>query len=264
MGSAPGSVVSAGKPNEGALRIPRNGPLLDGGLGSAPVNRRGPSSVVSLHTTFFIACGGFTHGPPVTLHPPLAAIDISRPRRCASAAACRNAALHGGVIHTSRFSTNCGVPSEPSNICIPPIPTRFIHSRSAVIPSRVTLPFIQCHQTRGLASSGGVRAARSRAEVDCANALGVATAIAAATPRRRRRVCIMASESGERSARAVGSSRLPERLLQMIVRVSGRVALGGLADDPACRLLPRAGCQSTLHYKVRAVRRDELESPGVR
>jgi hypothetical protein len=41
------------------------------------------------------------------------------------------------------------------------MPTRFIHSRSAVIPSRVTLPFIQCHQTRGLASSGGVRKERS-------------------------------------------------------------------------------------------------------
>ena len=185
MGSAPGSVVSAGKPSAGALRIPWNGPLFDGGLGSAPMNRRGPSSVVSLHTTFFIACAGFTHGPPVSLQPPLAAIVISRPSRFASAAACRNAAFHAGVIHTSRFSTNCGVPSEPSNICIPPMPTRSIHSRSAVIPSRVTLPFIQCHQTRGFASSGGVRKERSSDG--------------------RRRPCRRASS--RRAARRRGSSR---------------------------------------------------------
>src|SRR6266550_1196382 len=38
---------------------------------------------------------------------------------------------------------------------MPAIPVRFIHSRSAVIPSLVTLPFIQCHQARGLAESGG-------------------------------------------------------------------------------------------------------------
>src|ERR1035438_4229225 len=35
------------------------------------------------------------------------------------------------------------------------MPTRFIHSRSALMPSLVMLPFIQCHQTRGLALSGG-------------------------------------------------------------------------------------------------------------
>src|ERR1035438_10497081 len=35
------------------------------------------------------------------------------------------------------------------------MPTRFIHSRSSLMPSLVMLPFIQCHQTRGLALSGG-------------------------------------------------------------------------------------------------------------
>src|ERR1700733_4693716 len=40
------------------------------------------------------------------------------------------------------------------------MPIRFIHSRSRRIPSLVTLPFIQCHQTRGLAESGGVRNSR--------------------------------------------------------------------------------------------------------
>src|SRR3954471_22440542 len=35
------------------------------------------------------------------------------------------------------------------------MPTRFIHSRSLVIPSLVTFPPVQCHQVRGLAESGG-------------------------------------------------------------------------------------------------------------
>src|ERR1700722_5553636 len=36
------------------------------------------------------------------------------------------------------------------------MPERFIHSRSFVMPSSVTLPFVQCHHVRGLADSGGV------------------------------------------------------------------------------------------------------------
>src|SRR5215813_4026982 len=39
---------------------------------------------------------------------------------------------------------------------MPPMPTRCIHSRSAVMPSCVTLPLIQCHHARGFAESGGV------------------------------------------------------------------------------------------------------------
>src|ERR1035441_792997 len=41
------------------------------------------------------------------------------------------------------------------------MPTRFIHSRSSLIPSFVMLPFIQCHQTRGLALLGGFWKPRS-------------------------------------------------------------------------------------------------------
>src|SRR5256885_998854 len=36
------------------------------------------------------------------------------------------------------------------------MPTRCIHSRSSLIPSLEMLPFIQCHQTRGLADCGGL------------------------------------------------------------------------------------------------------------
>ena len=105
-----------------------------------PENLCGPSTTVSLQTTFFIASSGRTHGPAVSLQPPEAAMAISRPRRPASAPAWRNAFFHSGVIHTRRRSTNCGVPKSPSNICMPAIPDRFIHSRSAVMPSVVTFP----------------------------------------------------------------------------------------------------------------------------
>ena len=51
----------------------------------------------------------------------------------------------------------CGVLMDASIASTPPIPTRFIHSRSLRMPSSVTLPFIQCHHTRGLATDGGAR-----------------------------------------------------------------------------------------------------------
>src|SRR6267378_998747 len=48
------------------------------------------------------------------------------------------------------------------------MPTRFIHSRSSLIPSFVMFPFIQCHQTRGFAESGGFRKPLSSvSEDDC-------------------------------------------------------------------------------------------------
>ena len=48
------------------------------------------------------------------------------------------------------------------------MPTRFIASRSAVMPSFVMLPFIQCHQVCGLAESGG--AAKPRASSSAGSA----------------------------------------------------------------------------------------------
>ena len=134
----------------------RKRPFIEGGFGSTPLHLRGPTTRVSLQTTFFIPSSGLTQGPAVSLQPPEAAMAISRPRRSASAAECLKASFHSGVIQTSRFSVNCGTPRLPSNICIPAMPTRFIHSRSAVMPSLVTLPFSQCHQTRGRAESGGL------------------------------------------------------------------------------------------------------------
>ena len=57
-----------------------NGPVVDGGFASTPVNGCPPSTEVSLHTSFFIACFGVTHGPPDSLHPGEPAIASSRPR----------------------------------------------------------------------------------------------------------------------------------------------------------------------------------------
>ena len=135
---------------------------MAGGLFNVPLKCSGPCTVVSLHTYFFIPCSGFTQGPAVSLQPPDAAIAISRCKRSASAAACRQADFHSGDIQITGLSTNSGAPISPSNICIPPMPTRCIHSRSAVMPGSVTLPLIQCHQTRGLALSGGCLNACSR------------------------------------------------------------------------------------------------------
>src|ERR1019366_3350744 len=131
------------------------GPLFEGGCASFPVKLRGPSTTVSLHTNFFMACSGFTHGPPVSLQPAELKMVISSPSRSASDAAWRTASSHSGVPNTIFFSTVCPLPEETSARCIPPMPTRFIHSRSLVMPSLVTLPPVQCHQVRGLAESGG-------------------------------------------------------------------------------------------------------------
>src|SRR3954464_16014006 len=65
-------------------------------------------------------------------------------------------------MYARRFSTTCGVASAASKFCRPPMPTRFIHSRSSWIPSLVTLPFIQCHHTRGRALLGGFSNPRLR------------------------------------------------------------------------------------------------------
>ena len=163
IGFAPGRSVGMGNAKSGGIGMSWNRPLTVGGWGSAPANFLGPSTRVSLHTTFFMPSSGLTQGPAVSLHPPDAAIDISRPSRSASAAAWRNASFQSGVIQTSRLSTNSGTPRLPSNICMPAMPTRFIPSRSAVMPSLVTLPFSQCHHTRGRADSGGSLKPRSSA-----------------------------------------------------------------------------------------------------
>src|ERR1035438_10718827 len=55
-----------------------------------------------------------------------------------------------------------------------------LHSRSALIPSLVMLPLIQCHQTRGLALSGGVWKPCTNGSAFCAGT-AQAPSMAAAT-----------------------------------------------------------------------------------
>ena len=72
-------------------------PFTEGGAARRPENFRGPSTRVSLQTSFFMACSGFTQGPPVSLHPPEVCIVISRPSRSDSAAAWRSRSFHSGL-----------------------------------------------------------------------------------------------------------------------------------------------------------------------
>lgn len=44
-------------------------PSFDGGSERRPENFAGPSAAVSLHTSFFMAIGRVTHGPPASLQP---------------------------------------------------------------------------------------------------------------------------------------------------------------------------------------------------
>src|SRR5437867_3033599 len=61
-----------------------------------------------------------------------------------------------------------GMDSETLKIWAPPRPICFMASRSAVMPSLVMLPFIQCHQVWGRAWAGGL--AKPEARSGCAAA----------------------------------------------------------------------------------------------
>src|SRR4051812_5291768 len=130
-------------------------PATDGSSGSVAVIRRPPATTKSLQTTFYIASASSTHGPPAALHPADVAIVSSKPSSSAFSVANRIALRHSGDWNTSRFETSCGAFMPPSNTWAPPMPTRCIHPKSSAMPFSSMLPFIQCHHTRGRASSGG-------------------------------------------------------------------------------------------------------------
>ena len=52
--------------------------------------------MVSLQTSFFMACSGFTHGPPVLLQPGQLAMAISMPSESVSLVAKRKQSCHSG------------------------------------------------------------------------------------------------------------------------------------------------------------------------
>lgn len=74
-------LIAAAQLNNGTFW---NGPLTVGGFASVPENGVPPRTRVSLHTSFFIACAGCTHGPPDSLHPGEPAIAASSPSWSAS------------------------------------------------------------------------------------------------------------------------------------------------------------------------------------
>ena len=167
---------------------------------STPRARR-PGRCVSLQTSCCIASSGVIQGPPLDDQPGQLCIPNSRPRRAASRIACCLSSSHSGP----RYSTGpFGMPVPASKLTTPPSPARFIASRSSVIPSRVTCPFIQNQSAQGRAESGGSRkrAARSAGGSRCRPRSG--------RPRRSRRCPWPRWTSGTRGA----SSRAPEPRLR--------------------------------------------------
>ena len=79
-------------------------------------------------------------------------MEISNPSRFASAFACASMSNHASLANRTFPS---GMPVGTSKMYAPPTPARAIASRSAVMPSLVTFPFIQCHHTCDRADGGG-------------------------------------------------------------------------------------------------------------
>ena len=102
-------------------------------------------------TTFIALAGGF-HGPPELDHPEQLGMQISSPRRFASLWAWANMSDHSGELN---FSGPGGMAHPASNIWTPPMPALASASKSQVIPSFVTLPFIMWYHVCGFAESGG-------------------------------------------------------------------------------------------------------------
>src|SRR4051794_8919090 len=117
-----------------------------------PENFFSPETFVSVMTTCSMECSVEFHGPPLLDHPAQLCRHNSSPSRSASLTAKENISCHSGELN---FTGPGGMPSLALKTCAPPIPTRCIDSRSAVMPSLVTLPFIQCHHVWGRADAGG-------------------------------------------------------------------------------------------------------------
>src|SRR5271155_292477 len=75
-----------------------NAPVFDGGAAILPLKGLPPSTLVALHTYFFMPCDAGTHGPPDSLHPGEPAMASSRPSRSARVVAYWKASFHSGVI----------------------------------------------------------------------------------------------------------------------------------------------------------------------
>ena len=104
-----------------------------------------------------------------------------------------------------------GMPVPASKLTTPPMPTRLMASRSSVMPSLVTWPFIQNQRTQGRADSGGWRKAASRSPTERAPGAGrgaarATTPVAAVYLRKARRDGFFA-RSGLSWAMSLASAR---------------------------------------------------------
>ena len=106
---------------------------------------------------------GMFQGPPEDDHPEQLGMQISSPSRRASAAACLNMSNHSGELKSSGPG---GMLQPASNICTPPMPAFASASKSQVMPSFVTLPFIMWYHVCGFAELGGLRKPSSSVMAD--------------------------------------------------------------------------------------------------
>lgn len=146
------------------------------GRGRTPLKGFPPSTQVSLHTTFFMPWLGLTQGPPDSLQP-----GDSGDRFFESQLIREGGGVAKGILpfgshvyqcprfpgwrsridrradsastYTNRLSTSFGVVREASKFWKPPMPTRFIHSKSSLIPS---LGDVAIHPVPPDARLGGV------------------------------------------------------------------------------------------------------------
>ena len=107
--------------------------------GNFPLKRDGPLAAVSVKLTTFMPFAGGFHGPPELDHPEQLGMHISSPRRFASLWAWANMSNQSSELNLSGPG---GTAQPASNIWTPPMPASASASKSQVMPSFVTLPFI--------------------------------------------------------------------------------------------------------------------------
>ena len=130
----------------------------------------GPVTRTSLVVTRCIALVTVFHGPPLLDQPAQFSTQSSSPSRFASATANLKSSRHSALM---KFTGPRGMPESTFTMVAPPRPICFIASRSAVMPSLVMLPFIQCHHVCGLAESGGLRKPEASGSAGAAAAASV-------------------------------------------------------------------------------------------
>src|SRR5215813_5740391 len=95
---------------------------------------------------------GVIQGPPLPHHPASLFMLTWSPSLLASPHMCLNKLTQAGL---ANGIGPLGVPWSTSMIITPPIPTRLIASRSAVIPLLLMFPFNQNQKIQGRAEGGG-------------------------------------------------------------------------------------------------------------